>query len=348
MMINTSGTLKNYWYAAAQSKQIQKNKPYRCSIFDLPIVIWRTSQGLTALLDRCAHRNAPLSYGKVIKENIICPYHGWTFNANGECVNIPSEGESKAATISNKSIETFPVKEQDDLIWVWMGREQEVDKEPFQMPIVKRKGWHYYYMETMFDNNVTDLVENFMDVPHTVFVHKGWFRDKKQIKVPMLVERTEDSVLVTYQQENDSIGAFNWLVNPKGLPMKHTDNFYMPNNTKVDYIFGEEERGFIISSTCTPIKPFQTKVFTLICYKFGWMTPLAKLFLPAYTRKVIEQDVWIMDIQGKNLQTFEQPVYKSTQADTLHLYIESLRNWEEKGGTGSQPKPIKKECEFWI
>ena len=75
-------------------------------------------------------------------------------------------------------------------------------------------------MTTKFSNNVTNLVENFMDVPHTIYVHKGWFRDRKQMRVPMNVERTEDSVLVSYQQNNDSIGAFDWMINPKGLSME--------------------------------------------------------------------------------------------------------------------------------
>ncbi len=347
-MYETSGNLINYWYAAGLSEDFPADKPVARTIFEKPLVLWRGKDGqVTAILDRCNHRNAPLSKGKIHKNCLVCPYHGWTYDTNGQCVDIPSEGPH-VERIPNKRVEHFPVTESGGLIWVWMGKEKTPTNQPFNMPVMKEQGWRSYYMVTKFNNNVTDLVENFMDVPHTVFVHKGWFRDKKQICVKAKVERTSDSVLVTYDQPNDSIGFSDWLVNPKGLPMVHTDNFFMPNNTRVDYIFGETERGFIICSTCTPIRPFETLVYTLITYKFGWLTPIARLGLGAYTRKVIGQDVWIMDVHGENIRKFGETDYKSTQSDTMHLYIESLRNHEEENDGSLAPKPIVKEIEFWI
>ncbi len=340
--------LKNYWYVAAKSDEVSGKKPIRRMILAVPLVLWRSkNREIAVMLDRCNHRNAPLSEGKIIDDCVVCPYHGWTYNPDGQCVNIPSEGPEQHR-IPNKKVQSFPVKEQYGLIWVWMGDDIAPDKELFSMPKWNEKGWKNYYMVTRFSNNVTDLIENFMDVPHTVYVHKGWFRDRKQICIKTQVERTGDSVLVSYDQPNDSIGFSSWIVNPKKLPLKHTDNFYMPNVTRVDYVYGEEERAFIITSTCTPVRPFETIVYTLISYKLGWLNPLAKLFLPAYTKKVIDQDVWIMDIHGKNIQHFKTQDYKSTQVDTMHLYIESLRNWAESGGVGKEPQPIKKEMEFWI
>jgi phenylpropionate dioxygenase-like ring-hydroxylating dioxygenase large terminal subunit len=164
----------------------------------------------------------------------------------------------------------------------------------------------------------------------------------------MNVERTEDSVLVSYQQNNDSIGAFDWMINPKGLSMQHTDKFYMPNVTRVDYTFGDEEKAFIITSTCTPISPYESIVYTLISYKFGWFNQFARLFLPWYTKRVINQDVEIMEIQGKNIKHFKETRFKSTQADLIHLYIESIRGFAKSRGKGIPPKPIKKNAEFWI
>ncbi|MDZ7846362.1 MAG: hypothetical protein U5L96_06150 [Owenweeksia sp.] len=207
------------------------------------------------------------------------------------------------------------------------------------------KGWKHYYMYTEFENNVTNLAENFMDVPHTVFVHKGWFRDRKKIPIDAVVEKTDTSVLVTYDQSADSIGFNSKIINPKGLPMRHSDNFYMPNNTLVDYIFGDYDRGFIITSTCTPVSESFTRVFTLITYKFGWMNPLASLWLPWYTRKVIEQDVDIMKIQGDNLKRFDEVSFESSPSDLMHLAIEQLR--EASASRNSEPqKTFKTDIRF--
>lgn len=345
-MHETSGELVNSWYAVGTSSSFKKNKAGRVELFEIPIVVWRKKDGnIVALLDKCNHRNAPLSEGKVLDDCIVCPYHGWTYNGQGQCVQIPSEGPH-VERIPQKKVEYFPVKEKYGLVWIWMGRTSEPDKEPFPMPEMKEESWKSYYMVTHFENNVTDLVENFMDVPHTIYVHKGWFRDRKQIRIGARVERTADSVLVTYDQSNDAIGFNSKLINPKNLPMKHTDNFYMPNNTRVDYIYGDGERGFIITSTCSPVNPFYTIVYTLITYKFGWLTPLAKLGLNAYTRKVISQDVWIMKLHGDNVRKLGKSDYRSTQSDTMHLYIESLRNAAVNNEV--QPKPIMKEIEFWV
>ena len=65
-MIEQEGNLKNYWYAAGTTKEVNSTRPVKRIIFDIPIVLWRSSNNeLTALLDRCAHRNAPLSEGRI-------------------------------------------------------------------------------------------------------------------------------------------------------------------------------------------------------------------------------------------------------------------------------------------
>ena len=165
-----SGKHVQHWYAAALQKQVKaKGQPIRVEIFEIPIVLWRDGKGKChALLDQCSHRLAPLSSGRVVKNCLVCPYHGWTYDSSGHCVHIPVEGPHQEKNLG-KSVRSFPLIERHDLIWLWMG-EGEPDKAPFPMPLKKGKGWHYYYMETDFENNVTELVENFKDVPHTGFV----------------------------------------------------------------------------------------------------------------------------------------------------------------------------------
>jgi phenylpropionate dioxygenase-like ring-hydroxylating dioxygenase large terminal subunit len=203
-------------------------------------------------------------------------------------------------------------------------------------------------MTTHFDNGVTNLVENFMDVPHTVFVHAGWFRSQKRIRVPTEVRRTRDSVLVTYDQPSDKIGFTSLLLQTGDLPMVHTDKFYMPNNTRVDYVWGPEHRAFVITSTCTPISDLETRVYTLISYKLGWFNRIARHFLPFYTRKVITQDVEIMANQGASLRHHGPPAFHSTEADVLHRHIEALRDWDESGGVGPRPEPVVDHIVMWV
>lgn len=347
-LINTCGHLKNAWYVVATSKEIKKGEIYAKTVMEFPMVVWRDNENnVQVLADRCMHRNAPLSKGKFVQDCVVCPYHGWVFNGKGNCVEIPSEGPN-TQRIPKHQVESFPVNESAGLIWIWLGREVPANQLPFEMPLYKGNGWHHYYMVTDFEQGVTDLVENFMDVPHTIFVHKGWFRDRKQICIKANVERTSNAVLVTYEQGNDAISFSSKILNPKNLPMKHTDNFYMPNTTRVDYVFGEMERAFIITSTCTPISPSLTRVYTLITYNFGMLNLLAQIFLPWYTKKVIMQDVEIMKIQAENIAKFGAKDFRSTKVDTMHLYIESLREHAESSAIQEAPAPISKAIEFWV
>jgi len=344
-MWEEAGGLREGWYAAGLSEQVTSRRPLGRVILERPVVLWRTRGGApVAMEDRCAHRNARLSEGDVLGDRIGCPYHGWTYDASGRCVEVPSRGPGGLPVVDCQ-LATYHVTESDGLVWVWMGA-GEPTREPFAMPRYRERGWGAYYMETEFENGVTNLVENFMDVPHTVFVHRGWFRRACKTPVRTTVERTTDSVLVTYHQPADSIGVSGRILNPRDEPMHHTDKFYMPNITRVDYEFGTG-RAFIITSTCTPERPFFTRVFTLISYRLGPLNPAAKLLLPWYTRQVIEQDVRIMKNQGDNLRLHGGiPRFRNTEADILHEHIESLRDAAQ--ADRPPPAPRTDEITFYI
>jgi phenylpropionate dioxygenase-like ring-hydroxylating dioxygenase large terminal subunit len=345
-MRDRCGSLKEAWYAAALSAELTTKRPLGRVILEQPLVLWRTTGGRAVVMeDRCAHRNAALSKGDVFDGKLGCPYHGWVYNGEGRCVEVPSDGVGAAPP--RCAVPRFPVTERHGLVWVWMG-DTAPGHEPFPMPYWDTPGWGTYYMVTAFPNEVTHLVENFMDVPHTTFVHAGWFRRPAHKRIRVLVERTDSSVLVTYDLPNDKIGFAGRILNPDGAPTEHTDKFYMPNTTRVDYTFGPR-RGFTITSTCTPRGPFDTLVYTLISYKLGWLNALAPLWLPWYTREVIRQDVQIMRVQGDNLKRFGGATrFNSTDADLLHAFIESLRDHAERGGDEPSPEPRTQEVFFWI
>jgi len=71
------------WWPVALSHELGK-QPLACQLHDLPLVLFRAEDGTPAALpDRCPHRFAPLSAGKVRDGQIECPYHGWRFAADG-------------------------------------------------------------------------------------------------------------------------------------------------------------------------------------------------------------------------------------------------------------------------
>lgn len=343
------GTLHENWYIAALSSQVTRGKPFAAMVLEEPLVLFRDASGrATALLDRCLHRNAALSKGAVFNGCIGCPYHGWTYDGEGRLVHVPSEGPDTFAR-EGMSVERFPTAELDGVVWVFMGDAAlSGSKRPFRLPHQQEPGWRSYMMLTPFDGDVTDLVENFMDVPHTAFVHAGWFRKAASAKrAEAVVERREDSVHVEYFQPDDAIGFTKRLLNPDGKTMTHTDRFFMPNVTRVDYLWGER-RGFVITSQITPISRERALVYTAIAFRFGLFNALARVVLPPYTRAVINQDVRIMSVQAHNLARFGGRDFRGTDADVIHRAIESLREHAERGEVDPRPEPMTKRIAFWM
>jgi len=339
----------NNWYIACTSIELKSNKAIARTIYDKSYVFFRSNDNTpTCLLNRCLHRLTQLDTGEVKDGVLSCPYHGWRYNSKGEVIEIPSEGFEKPVErkLCNKPL---PCVEQDGVIWVWMGETEPTSLKPsWRFPFYDDPSWVKYFMITDFNNEVTNLCENFMDVPHTVFVHKNWFRNKSFTKVPMTVETKNSSVLVTYDQKKDKIGGFfHRLLNPKGEDMHHTDEYIYPNLTRVDYTFGSKY-GFIINSQNTPVSTLNSRTYTYITYRVAFGSKLVKPFMQFYTRKVIEQDVDIMKIQSKSLQIDPSLNFQSTDADALHVEIEKLRKWGEQDNPNlfSYTNIISKS--FWI
>src|SRR5271163_2070849 len=85
--------LRNQWYLAAWTGEVGP-APLARRIAGEPIVFWRTKAGrVVAFEDRCPHRLAPLSLGKVVDDALQCGYHGVTFDASGACVRIPGQDD---------------------------------------------------------------------------------------------------------------------------------------------------------------------------------------------------------------------------------------------------------------
>lgn len=340
------GKLVNHWYIACLSYEL-KDSPIQRKIYDYLIALFRDSKGnACAVLDKCLHRHALLSKGGVIGDDIMCPYHGWKFNGAGEVTDIPSEGPTK---ISGKRCQqSFKTIERDGVIWVWMGEEGKEDTTHlWNFPHYGETGWSHYFMITDFNNEVTNLAENFMDVPHTVWVHKGWFRNKALREVPITVETKKGGVLVTYHQDKDEIGVLiKGILNPKNEPMVHTDHFIFPNITCVDYSFGENYK-YVINSQITPVSSMKSRVYTYIAYQLPYIGKILKPFIQFYTRQVIEQDVWIMDVQRPNLDPDIPSKFQSTPADEPHIQIERMR---ALGVSGEDVYQLNKKVEtiIWI
>jgi len=360
------GALKDYWYVACLSQELGRTRPLARTIFGVPLALFRDEHGRpVAVLDRCLHRNAALSAGAVIGGKLACAYHGWVYDHQGRCVEIPSLGPrqvggapSGAGGIGSPSqagcLPRWPTEERDGLVFVLPSGARAARRPPFATPHHGEPGWIVYYMVTRFPNGVTNLVENFMDVPHTAFVHRGWFRTRGDRAIPATVRSSDEEVLVTYE-EGDRVAGAGRLFNLSGAPAEHTDAFYAPHVTRVDYRFGQTA-SFVITSQITPVGPLDAWVYTSISYRLAsgaagrLAAQVVRPFLRWYTTRVIAQDVAIMDVQKRGLTHAPGGgVFRSTEADVIHDEIERWRGWLREGAPAAErPSPRETRIRFYV
>jgi phenylpropionate dioxygenase-like ring-hydroxylating dioxygenase large terminal subunit len=327
--------LKDYWYIAAESREL-KAKPVAVAPFGERMVLFRAGEGqVAALEDRCSHRNMALSLGTVSSGCVTCPYHGWTFDAAGRCNQIPSLGSRQR--LPNHSVRAYPVREQDGYVWVYPG-ESIPESAPFRFPHFSEQGWTSFRMRTRFQASTEACLENFLDCPHTVYVHGGWFRNHDTRELSANVRSNAESVEVEFRGEPITKSLVSKLFFPDGRELRHTDRFLMPNISRVDYDFGPD-RHFIITSQCTPLGEYETDVHTIITFSFGQIARLVRLLLEPICRKIIRQDVDVLAAQTGQIRHFGGPHFCHVDTDLLGLKIHSMRRRAE----GSEPSAEAKE-----
>lgn len=163
--------LYNCWYAAAWEHEIPAGGMLARTFLEHPVVIYRGESGrCVALDDRCCHRAAPLSLGRIEGDCIRCMYHGMKYAPDGSCVEIPGQDR-----ISSKHrVRRFPLVSKGELLWIWMGDadlanpDGIMDYEPLSDP-----GWaglpEPAYLH--YDANWLLIVDNLSDFSHLAFVH---------------------------------------------------------------------------------------------------------------------------------------------------------------------------------
>ncbi|HKX63687.1 MAG TPA: Rieske (2Fe-2S) protein, partial [Rhizomicrobium sp.] len=118
--------LRELWYMPALASSLRPGDMRREMLLGEPVVLGRMKDGaLFALRDICPHRGVPLSAGRIRHENgaegsVECPYHGWRFKRDGQCSKIPSLTGEESLDIEKIKVRSYPVREQDGLIWVYM------------------------------------------------------------------------------------------------------------------------------------------------------------------------------------------------------------------------------------
>ena len=331
--------LSEHWYVAVSAADLGA-EPVARTILGIPLVFFRDASGQAhALLDRCPHRNAPLSLGKVTPEGRLqCAYHGWEFDGSGARCKVPglcSEDTARAGDASG-----YPTLERDGFVWVFPSQDTPDPPPPPELLLVNSPGYTTVRRELTFEGSVHATVENALDVPHTRFLHGGLFRSEERVEneVEIVIRRSADRVEAEYGGEPRPSGWVGRLLAPGGGVVQHFDRFLLPSVAQVEYALGDRSH-LLVTSFCTPVTDFETRMFAVISFRLplpGW---LVALFLEPIAMRILRQDQEIVRAQTDVIQRFGGERYASTEVDVLGNDIHRLMKQSASGELGDPAAP---------
>src|SRR5262249_7430614 len=177
-----------------------------------------------------------------------------------------------------RTVPRFPVREQDGYVWVYAEANVEPDTVPARLPPAAQ-GYTEVRRPVEVQSTLYAALENPLDVPHTAFLHKGLFRGARATqRIQVRVPRTGEGVEAEYTGEPRPEGLAGRLLSPSGGVVTHFDRFILPSIAQVEYRLGDENH-FLITTLCTPVEDFRTRLNAAILFRTRFPGRLVQLFI---------------------------------------------------------------------
>ena len=329
--------LADAWFVACSSREL-RTRPIARMVQGVPLVLFRgAARRAAAFLDRCPHRNVPLSAGRIRADQLECAYHGWRFDADGRCRAIPGLCGPIDARARNAT--TYACVEQDGWIWVYTRPDVEPESAPYRPPYLDDPEYATVRRSYTVAATLHAVVENALDVPHTAFLHGGLFRTRsKDNEIDVVVRRWGDRVEAEYIGEPRPKGIAGKILAPGGGTVEHFDRFLLPCVAQVEYRLGERSH-LVTTSLVTPITDFETRLYAIVTFRLPLPHWLVRPFLTPVGTHIFRQDARILRLQTETVRRFGGEQFASTEIDVLGQSILRLLLQAQRGERPTRDVP---------
>ena len=320
------------WYPIYYVDDLDKSRLSRFTLLDTDLVIWWDKSGTWRVFeDRCPHRLAPLSEGRVNELGLLeCPYHGWAFSGEGNCEIIPQQQPGKKAhTAERACVKSYPTAIAQGLLFVYPGTKENADKTP--VPIIEpmeedSDAWVCLDIFRDLPYDALTLLENVIDASHIPYTHHKTVGNRSNV-APLELEVTESG-----KQGFKGI----WQEGPrKGQLGTQYTTFTAPSLVCHDLTSKQFGRTLTVVYA-TPISKGKCRLFARFPFKFS--SPFPRFFIKltpnwyshVNQNGVLEDDQIFLHHQERYLaalggiENYSKAFYLPTKAD---LYVSELRQW---------------------
>ncbi len=188
---------RRYWQPACLSSELPERDgaPLRVRLLGEDLIAFRDTAGRTGLVDAyCAHRRAPLFFGRNEECGLRCVYHGWKFDVDGNCVDLPSEPESSPMKASIR-LTAYPTFEKAGIVWAYLGPRDKMPAKP-DFEWMRAPATHAFVSKTYEACNYLQALEGGLDTAHSSYLHNLRIGDnslpRQRDRAPLLeVVRTD-------------------------------------------------------------------------------------------------------------------------------------------------------------
>lgn len=293
--------LRDAWHPIAYVREIGA-APVRAWLMDRPLAVFRSGGTVAVLEDRCPHRNAPLSAGRIVGGAIECPYHGWRFGPDGACTHIAGADAADGARATAPAVQV-----RDGLVWVSLADDPDA-LPPLPDEVSDPRFDSFWWRLPAARAAIGDAIENLLDPVHAYFLHPGLVRRSRAPQpVDVVFSADAGGCAARYTEPTDSL---TWLQRfTEGRRTVSWGRYRPPTCVQIGF---EDDRGVNASITVVfaPVGRAETRPYACFSTRRGvlpaWMK---RAFIVAFHRRVLNQDLAMLRMQADVHTQFGGPDY---------------------------------------
>lgn len=324
---------KEAWYPLHYIEDLDKSKPMPFTLLGRDLVIWwdKTASSWRVFEDKCPHRLAPLSEGRIADDGLLeCPYHGWAFSGSGRCDRIPQQVEGTTAEDSRRScVASLPTIERQGLLFAYPGKPENADKTKVPLiDLLEDSPDEWVCINTFRDlpYDALTLLENVLDSSHLPYTHHRSVGNRANAG-PVELE-----VVASGRQGFQG----KWEEGPRRGKLGRQDTTFVAPGLMWHDLTSKQFGRTLTVVYATPIRKGECRLFARFPFKFSSKIPglFIKLTPRWYSHigqnSVLEDDQIFLHHQERYLEedggsaNFAKAFYLPTTADR---FVIELRKW---------------------